>query len=219
MPTTILFCRHGQTHWNVSGRLQGQLDTELDATGRMQAAALGVALAARPLDYPLANVVYSSDLTRVSETAAACIGLCYAAGSASPALRLDTRLRERKLGPFEGLTDTESAQTHANEWRCFLRGTEVEGVEGDTEVMARTSSCLRDIAAAHPGHTVLVFSHGGAIHCGVCSLTGAKTLPLIGNCSITQLRVGDDPNERWEAVSVGESPVPASSIRNVDVRL
>ena len=33
--------RHGQTEWNTQRRIQGQLETELDADGRDQATARG----------------------------------------------------------------------------------------------------------------------------------------------------------------------------------
>ncbi len=46
MPALIYVVRHGQTDWNAEQRLQGQADTDLNATGRRQASANGVKLAA-----------------------------------------------------------------------------------------------------------------------------------------------------------------------------
>ena len=41
----ILFVRHGETDWNVEGRLQGQTDIPLNAPGRFQAEDVGRRLA------------------------------------------------------------------------------------------------------------------------------------------------------------------------------
>jgi broad specificity phosphatase PhoE len=37
MATRLYFVRHGETDWNVEGRLQGQLDIPLNDHGRKQA--------------------------------------------------------------------------------------------------------------------------------------------------------------------------------------
>ena len=63
-PTRILAIRHGETSWNVQSRVQGQLDIELNDTGRWQAERVAAALA----DEPLA-AIYASDLQRALETA------------------------------------------------------------------------------------------------------------------------------------------------------
>ena len=60
--TRILAVRHGETAWNVDGRIQGHLDIALSDVGRAQARRLGRALAERE---PLALIV-SSDLARAS---------------------------------------------------------------------------------------------------------------------------------------------------------
>ena len=44
-PTTVLLVRHGETAYNVEGRLQGQSDSELTALGQLQAEQLGARLA------------------------------------------------------------------------------------------------------------------------------------------------------------------------------
>ena len=63
--TRILAVRHGETAWNVDGRIQGHLDIALSDVGRAQARGLARALAERE---PLALIV-SSDLARAQETA------------------------------------------------------------------------------------------------------------------------------------------------------
>ena len=40
MPETIIFIRHGETDWNKRGLIQGSIDTDLNETGRAQAAHL-----------------------------------------------------------------------------------------------------------------------------------------------------------------------------------
>lgn len=44
MTTHVWLVRHGQTDWNVQGRLQGQIDTELDDVGLKQARAAAMHL-------------------------------------------------------------------------------------------------------------------------------------------------------------------------------
>ena len=65
-PTRVLAIRHGETAWNVDGRLQGQLDVPLNEMGRWQVHRLALAVA----DEDIA-AVYSSDLLRALETAQA----------------------------------------------------------------------------------------------------------------------------------------------------
>lgn len=91
----VLLVRHGETDWNESGRLQGQLcpGPPLNRRGQEQAAALAARLRGEHID-----IVYSSDLSRATETAeiirAAVGGSC----------AVDRGLRERALGSaLEGL--------------------------------------------------------------------------------------------------------------------
>src|ERR1700710_1814696 len=107
--TRIIAVRHGETSWNVDARIQGQLDIQLNDTGRWQARRVGQALVAEPL-----AAIYSSDLGRAHETAHA-IG--QAAGVPVVA---HPGLRERRFGRFEGKTFDEIAQNwpdHALNWK------------------------------------------------------------------------------------------------------
>ena len=91
--TRVLAVRHGETSWNIAGRMQGHLDSDLDASGRAQADALGRRLAGQTIHH-----LYASDLGRAVETAQRI------AVSTGHRFALEPGLRERHLGLFQGLT-------------------------------------------------------------------------------------------------------------------
>ena len=64
--TRIIALRHGETAWNVDTRIQGQLDVELNDTGRWQARQAALALQDESID-----AIYASDLSRAFQTAEA----------------------------------------------------------------------------------------------------------------------------------------------------
>ena len=65
-PTTLVLIRHGQTDWNVQGRIQGQLDEPLNAQGRAQVRRLRDLVAqGQPSVLPASfDAAYSSPLVR-----------------------------------------------------------------------------------------------------------------------------------------------------------
>lgn len=105
MPRPILyFIRHGETDWNVAGRLQGRRDIPLNDKGRVQAAHCGKILrdlfAQRGLDAVDLDYV-SSPLVRATETLAlARIAL----GLPRDGATTDDRLAEIAFGDWEGHT-------------------------------------------------------------------------------------------------------------------
>ena len=92
----LLLLRHGQTEYNATSRMQGQLDTDLSDLGRAQAVAAAEVLAKRQ---PL--VIVSSDLRRALDTATT-LG-----DQAGMSVSIDERLRETHLGDWQGLTHHE----------------------------------------------------------------------------------------------------------------
>lgn len=60
----VVLVRHGETDWNLDGRLMGQKDVPLNGKGREQAEVLRNKLANMSFD-----CCYSSPLSRASETA------------------------------------------------------------------------------------------------------------------------------------------------------
>ncbi len=153
--THLIALRHGETAWNAEQRIQGQLDTPLNDVGRWQAQRLGQALQDAGV-----QVVYSSDLVRVSDTAAAF------AGPAGLPVQFDTRLRERHFGEWQGCTYDELHQRwpeQAVAWR--RRDPEFGPLGGETLAAfhARSIAIYAELCARHPGQVIAVFAHGGLL--------------------------------------------------------
>lgn len=157
---TIYLVRHGQTEWNVRQIIQGHTDSPLTDIGITQARLLGEAL--RHVHF---DAVYSSDLHRAKHTAE------LITVERQLAITTTKLLRERTFGKYEGksfeeynrlLKDLlEQQQKLSDEERKKFKLD--DDVESDEEVVSRFITSLREIAAAHPGKTVLVVSHGGCI--------------------------------------------------------
>ena len=91
--TILTLVRHGETEWNVAGRLQGFQNSPLTGHGRRQVEMLSEALSHRSFD-----AIYSSDQGRAVETAHI-INRYH-----SLEIHTDPSLRERNFGVMEGLT-------------------------------------------------------------------------------------------------------------------
>ncbi|SDB28346.1 histidine phosphatase family protein [Bauldia litoralis] len=108
MLPTIVFLRHGETNWNVEGRLQGQRDISLNDNGRAQAKRNGEAIRAAVADIADFDFV-ASPLERSRET----MEIARLAMGLDPsAFHLDDRLREITFGDWEGFTLAELRATH-----------------------------------------------------------------------------------------------------------
>jgi len=109
---TVYYIRHGETDWNVAGRLQGRRDIPLNARGRTQANHCGEILrdlfAERGRD-PATLDYASSPLGRARETMAL---VRAAMGLAPEGYRIEPQLAEISFGDWEGFT---IAQLHARD--------------------------------------------------------------------------------------------------------
>jgi glucosyl-3-phosphoglycerate phosphatase len=176
----IVLLRHGRTEWNATRRYQGHADPPLDEVGRAQAIEVAALVAAMHPD-----LLISSDLQRASHTAeklASLTGL---------KLSLDSRLRERHLGHWQGLTREEVASRFPEEFAEWLAGRDVSrrGGESRAEVAERACELVSELPAVEL--TVLV-SHGATVMCLSAALLGLPQTPSIlgplANCHWTELR-------------------------------
>lgn len=154
--TRIIAVRHGETAWNVDGRIQGQLDIGLNDTGRWQARRVSEALAHEPI-----RAVYSSDLGRAHQTAQS-----IAQPAGIPVIH-DKGLRERGFGMFEGKTFDEihaAWPEHAHDWRKRIPEWQPpKGGESLLQLRERVTRTLYALASRHPGHQIVIVAHGGVL--------------------------------------------------------
>ena len=155
----LYYVRHGETDWNLEGRLQGWHDPALNALGRRQAAVCADILrnlierdGRSPVDY----VYVASPLQRARQTAEI---MRSALGLAPDDYRVDPRLREIGFGEWEGLTfrDVRSRAPQAlaarerNKWNFVPPG---------GESYAQVALRMREWYDALKGDTVVI-AHGG----------------------------------------------------------
>ena len=184
--TTIYLIRHGQAEGNLYRRCHSWHNGLLTLKGREQLKALEKRFEGIHFD-----AVYSSDLYRAMSTA----GAIYRPRGL--ALRVDPALREIGAGVWEDVPWGQLLHDHRDSLTAFLScdpGWQVEGSETFPHVRQRMTAALARIAAAHPGQTVAVTSHGCAIKCGLSAWLGLKVeemdqIPLSNNTGVAKLEV------------------------------
>ena len=173
----LLVTRHGQTDWNLEGRLQGWADNPINETGRQQALALREKIKDIKFD-----ICYSSSLLRAAKTAQILMG--YAVPDAEPIcpIRYDKRLRERGFGKIDSLKDDLMRDFVYNEsWDLDLN-TGKYGIEPIREIYRRIYDfCHNEIPKIRDEFgddaTVLIVTHGGASRVLNYVLLGGSEVP------------------------------------------
>jgi broad specificity phosphatase PhoE len=166
----MLLARHGETDWNLENRVQGQTDRPLNATGLEQARALATRLETEEL-----VAVYASDLMRARETAE------IVAHVHGLDVTIDSDLREKNFGTWEGLTNVEIGERFPN----AVRGRWGDG-ETSEAVTERAISAIDRVRDLHPVGKVLVVSHGGPLRAILGHL--AVSYGPIGNCDVIRVQ-------------------------------
>jgi len=169
--TKIYLIRHAEAEGNLYRVYQGQYDTLLTETGKLQVQALGERFRNIHVD-----AVYSSDLYRAACTAAV---ICRMKGlplQRIPALReIDVGSRQAKaMGDIrravqQGAISDSREQGTVGIW----------GGENPDQVRDRMLAALQAIAAAHDGQAVAVVSHGVAIRYVTAHIQGVDRDSLV----------------------------------------
>ena len=153
--TTLLILRHGETVYNAEHRFQGHSDSPLSETGRNQVTALGRRM--KELEF---DTLISSDLGRTKETASIIVGFT------GHSVELDSRLRERNYGVFEGLTVPEIEERHSEVYDQFNKDDPdyiIPKGESHRQHYQRNVDFFEESLNGKFGPKVAVVAHGGVL--------------------------------------------------------
>lgn len=143
----IYLIRHGQTNWNVEGKLQGKTDIPLNENGKKQAKNISDNIAKLNI-----TRIISSDLSRAKETAE------IINEKIQGKMFTDKRLREVDYGELEGkFVKSFSEET----WDIFNSSPEKLKGESRENVYRRIKSLFNEIKDEE--ENILVVTHGGAL--------------------------------------------------------
>lgn len=152
----IYLTRHGETEWNLEGRMQGRMESALTPLGVRQAAAMADLIGDLVERDPHQDWrLVSSPAGRAQATAGAIsrrLGL---------PVELDERLIEIGCGEWEGRLRQEIAHLHPEKFATREWFFGAPGGETFEEVWARVSNWLAD-QPPEPDRRIIAVSHGVA---------------------------------------------------------
>ncbi|NIM20250.1 MAG: histidine phosphatase family protein [Candidatus Latescibacteria bacterium] len=179
---TIILIRHGESEWNLEGRVQGYLDSPLSNLGVEQAHRIGERLKRESIDHV------------VSSTASRAIDTCRIALGSHMHVETSDALREINLGIWEGRRSTDLKLEYPREvemWYRMPSRVKIDRGESLRAFRLRVTRELDRIRAEQADKTFAVFTHGGVICTYLTSLLGMKLDDLwrfkIRNGSITTI--------------------------------
>jgi broad specificity phosphatase PhoE len=178
---SIYYLRHGETDWNVGGRLQGRRDIPLNANGRGQATHCGEILCdlfARDGRDPSTLDYVSSPLGRATQTmesARAALGL------PPEGYRTDELLAELSFGHWEGFTikqlherdPVHISQREHDKWHFVPPGGESYKMVSARMAQWHASLTRDTVATAHGGT-----ARGLMAHLGIAKAAAAPLLDV-----------------------------------------
>jgi 2,3-bisphosphoglycerate-dependent phosphoglycerate mutase len=173
--------RHGETDWNVQGRVQGWTDVPLNELGVLQAELLSLWMEGIPF-----RALVMSDLIRARHTATILQSRIKAP------IMTDPLLRERSFGKGEGMLRSDMLR---------LYPTGAPEAETAAEVEARAVEFLSKMTKTYSDGRILCVSHGGMIR-AILKVLGFEPPPHLGNTSVSRIRFHDG---KWDVLAVNWS--------------
>jgi broad specificity phosphatase PhoE len=179
----LILIRHGETHWNKEGRVQGVSDIELSAAGVEQARRLALSLKDSVID-----AIHTSPLKRAYSTAEI-INAFH-----QKEIEVHSDLTEMDQGDFEGLTFKElmvREKAFLHRWISDPASVKMPNGESLAELQERAWQPIQKIIAGEKN--VLVVSHNFTIAAILCRLRKINLAEFrstcVDNASKTLIRI------------------------------
>ena len=193
-PTKFIIVRHGETVANKEHILQGWMESPLSENGILQAKSV-----ANYLRDAAFSVAYTSDLSRAVNTIQAVLQF-----HPDVPLHLEPALREWNLGILQGQRNDVLWEKYPD-MMCAFRNEhcspDIPDGEKRAEFQQRINNIFRTLAERHPGETVLICTHGGALQRIFRMVTGAldedNLLPSSTNTSVSEIQFVHE-KQKWQ---------------------
>jgi broad specificity phosphatase PhoE len=177
----------------------GWLDEDVEPAARRDAETVADALAGDDV-----AAIVSSPLRRALQTASAL------ANRVGIEPRLDDRVGELRVGPWEGLTEDEIGERWPEEWRRWRNEAHtlaLEGRETLRELNDRVAAVLDELCSSAASGAAVVYTHDAVVRAAVAWALGTGPDVYhhveVANCSITTVRVLDGVRRLVRANEVG----------------
>ncbi len=189
----LYITRHGETEWNVEGRMQGWMNSELTEKGIKNAEALG-----KQLESTEFKVIYSSTSERAVHTAE------LIRGSRRISIITDENLREINLGELEGKLKDEYTDSDRQQLDTFWnRPHQYKALSGEDfyQVRVRIEAVLKKIISENKDSNIIIVTHGGIVKTMMAIFKGIPVEklwepPFIHGTSLSIVEV--DNSSGWE---------------------
>lgn len=179
----LFLIRHGQTDWNLKGKIQGSYDTELNETGIAQAEELSSKVIEQNYKF---FKIYSSCQKRALKTAQV---LSY---HTNVSYEIIKGIEEINLGEWEGLSWAEVKKkfpAEYEEWYNNRRYTKPPKGESYEDMLKRVLEAIHNIIKKG-SEDVAVVTHSAVIMCLQCYITNTPFSEMtkfkVDNSAITE---------------------------------
>jgi len=147
----LYIARHGETEYNRLGLFMGQKDIDINDNGIAQAHELGKKVKSLGIDF-----ILSSSLLRAKRTAEIINSYI------RKEVKIDSRLIERNVGIYEGLTIQKVQEKFQKEYKDDIIKVYNEvppGGESANDVQKRVFAVLEELKTNYPDKKILVITH------------------------------------------------------------
>lgn len=156
MALSVLFVRHGESEANIQNMLVSERsDPALTARGRREAQDLARLWAAEP-----PRAIYASPLLRSIDTAK-----IWEQETHGPAVQIDPRLHEIKLGDFDGRIIADLAHHDTERYQLWKSDPESPPAHGEklSAVGLRMASFLQDVGERYDSGLIVAITHADCL--------------------------------------------------------